>query len=93
VKGEPKPQSCQFFLHNMEPFAHFAELTKAIDSMMRTGHAPYPAERTLLTTGILDAVMISRFDKGKRIDTPHLDVIYKPTEYGPAQGDPPPEKK
>jgi len=93
VKGEEKPQSCQFFLHNMEPFAHFMELTKAIDSMMRTGHAPYPIERTLLTTGILDAVMISRSKKGERIETPHLDVKYQPTEYGPALGDPPPEKK
>lgn len=93
VKGEAKPQSCQFFLHNMEPFAHFMELTKAIDSMMRTGHAPYPIERTLLTTGILDAVMISRSKKGERIETPHLEVKYQPTEYGPATGDPPPEKK
>lgn len=93
VKGETKPTSCQFFLHNMEPFAHFMELTKAIDSMMRTGHAPYPIERTLLTTGVLDTVMISRSKKGERVETPHLDVKYQPTEYGPAQGEPPPEKK
>ena len=93
VKGEAKPASCQFFLQNDEPFAHFMELTKAIDSMMRTGHAPYPIERTLLTTGILDSVMISRFKKGERIATSHLDVKYQPTEYGPASGEPPPEKK
>ena len=91
VKGEAKPQSCQFYLHNEEPFAHFMELTKAIDSMVRTGHAPYPVERTLLTTGILDAVMISRSEKGKRIETPHLDVKYQPTEYGPATVEMPPE--
>jgi hypothetical protein len=28
--------------------------------MLQTNHAPYPVERTLLTTGILDAVMIQQ---------------------------------
>ena len=64
IKGEANPVSCQFYLQGVDPFSHFAELTKAIDSMMRTGHAPYPVERTLLTTGILDAAMTSRFKKG-----------------------------
>jgi len=93
VKDDAKPQACQFYLHNMEPFAHFTTLTKAIDSMMRTGHAPYPVERTLLTSGILDALMTSRFKNGERIETPHLDVRYQPTEYGPATDEIPPEKK
>ena len=93
LKGEAKPTACKFHLQNGEPFAHFSELTKAIDSMMRTGHAPYPVERTLLTTGILDAVMTSRFKSGKRVETPHLDVKYQPTEWGPATSEIPKEKK
>ena len=64
-----------------------AELTKAIDSLIQTGHAPYPVERTLLTTGILDAVMTSRHEKGKRIETPHLEIKYTPTEWGGAKGE------
>jgi hypothetical protein len=86
-KGADKPDVCHFYLQQPDPFAHFAELTKAIDSLVRTGHAPYPVERTLLTTGILDAVMNSRHDKGKAIDTPHLEIAYKPTEWGPAKGE------
>ena len=85
-KGEDKPDVCQFYLQQPDPFAHFAELTKAIDSLMQTGHAPYPVERTLLTTGILDAVMTSRHEKGKRIETPHLAIAYTATEWGGAKG-------
>lgn len=85
-KGQAKPDACQFYLQQPDPFAHFAELTKAIDSMIQTGHAPYPVERTLLTTGVLDAMMTSRFKGGVRVETPHLDVKYEPTEWGPATG-------
>ena len=36
------------------------------------GRAPYPPERTLLTTGIIDAVMESRVAGNGRLLTPHL---------------------
>jgi hypothetical protein len=39
-------------------------------------------ERTLLTTGILDAVMISKAEKNRRVETPHLEIRYQPTEWG-----------
>ena len=81
LKGEDKPRSCQFYLQQPDPFAHFSYLLKAIDKMMQTGHAPYPVERTLLTTGILDAAMTSRHEAGKRIETPHLAIKYTPTDY------------
>ncbi len=86
-KGKDKPDACQFYLQQPDPFAHFAELTKAIESMIRTGHAPYPVERTLLTTGILDAAMTSRHENSKRIETPHLEIKYVPTEWGSAKGE------
>jgi hypothetical protein len=91
--GADKPDVCQFYLQQPDPFAHFAELTKAIDSLIGTGHAPYPVERTLLTTGVLDALMTSRHEKGKRLETPHLEIKYAPTEWGPAQGAIPGGKK
>ncbi len=81
IKGKDKPAGCQFYLQNLDPFGHFASLVKAIDSLIRTSHAPYPVERTLLTTGILDAVMTSKAEKGKKIDTPHLAIKYAPTDW------------
>jgi hypothetical protein len=85
-KGQEKPDACHYYLQQPDPFAHFAELTRAIDSLMQTGHAPYPVERTLLTTGILDAAMTSRHEKGKRIETPYLEIKYTATEWGGAKG-------
>jgi hypothetical protein len=45
--------------------------------MMVTGKPAYPVERTLLTTGILAALMDSSYRHGKRIETPWLEVAYK----------------
>ena len=86
LKGEAKPRSCQFYLQQPDPFAHFAELVKALEKMVTTGHPPYPVERTLLTTGILDAIMTSRHAGGKRVETPHLTVAYQPTDWPHASG-------
>jgi len=92
IAGEARPSACEFHLQQGEPFSHFAELTRAIDSLIRTNHAPYPVERTLLTTGILDAAMTSHFKKGERIETPHLEITYQPTEWGPATSPIPQDK-
>ncbi len=82
VRGEDRIASCQFYLQQPDPFGHFAGLLRAIDAMIQTGHAVYPVERTLLTTGILDAVMISKTEKNRRVETPHLDIRYQPSEWG-----------
>lgn len=80
-KGQDKPVATQFFMQQPDPFGHFIYLVKAIESMVQTGHAPYPIERTLLTTGILDALMISQAEKNRRVETPHLDVKYQPVDW------------
>lgn len=90
LDGETEPRSTQFYLQDRAPFGHFGYLVRAIESMIQTGHAPYPVERTLLTTGILDAAMTSLHEKGKRIETPHLAIKYTPTDWPPA-ADPIPE--
>jgi hypothetical protein len=90
LKGEENPRSTHFYLQQPDPFAHFAYLVRAIESLVRTGHAPYPVERTLLTTGILDAAMTSKHKGGKRVETPHLKVEYRPTDW-PFAGDPIPK--
>ncbi len=89
-KGQAKPEACLYYLQQPDPFAHFIYLVKAIESMVQSGHAPYPVERTLLTTGILDAVMTSKAEKNRRVETPHLKVEYQPAEW-PFATDPVPK--
>src|SRR5438132_5410871 len=86
LKGEARPVATHFYLQQPEPFGHFAYLVKAIDNMIQTGHASYPVERTLLTTGMLDAIMTSRYEKGRRIETPHLAIRYRPIDWPFATG-------
>jgi hypothetical protein len=80
VRGQ-RPVSTHFYLQQPDPFAHFAYQLRAIESLVNTGHAPYPVERTLLTTGILDAVMLSRHEKHRVVLTPHLEIRYQPTDW------------
>lgn len=86
ITGQAKPVSCQFYLQQPDPFAHFGELIKAFEFMVRTNHPAYPIERTLLTTGMLHAAMQSLHMGGKKIDTPHLKISYQPTEWSHATG-------
>lgn len=81
LKGEDKPRATWFKLELDPPFGHFAYLLQAIEHMFHTGEPAYPVERTLLTTGILDAVMHSLAADGERIETPHLAIDYTPTNW------------
>jgi len=79
IRGTLEPVSTHFWLQDGKPFAHFARLCMAIERMVLTGVPPQPVERTLLTTGILDAVMHSRAQNGERRLTPELALNYSPT--------------
>ncbi len=68
------------------PYVHFAFQLKAIDALVQTGHPPHPVERTLLTTGALDALMTSLSEGGRRVETPHLNVRYTPTDWPMGSG-------
>ncbi len=81
IRGQEKPLSTLFYLQQPDPFAHFTALVRAIDAMVQTGHAVYPIERTLLTTGILDAIMISRAEKNRRVERPHLAIRSQPADW------------
>jgi len=68
--------ACEFFLQDYPPHGHFTFFLRQIETMVLTGAAPYPAERTLLTTGVLDAAMHSRWKGHVPLATPELDVGY-----------------
>jgi hypothetical protein len=81
VRGQDKPAATHFYLQQPDPFAHFGYQLRAIESMIQTSHPAYPVERTLLTTGILDAVMTSVHEGQRRVETPHLAIRYEPTDW------------
>ena len=67
----------EFYLQNEGPFAHFSYLCLNVQQFMQTGKAPYPPERTLLTTGIIDAAMNSRYEGHRLVETPYLNISYE----------------
>jgi len=80
VTGRSKPVATSAFLPKPQR-DHFSFLCNHIEFMFRCGKPSYPVERTLLTTGLLDALHDSRAAGGKRMPTPHLrDVRYTPAE-------------
>ncbi|MFN4258515.1 MAG: hypothetical protein ACK4RK_04410 [Gemmataceae bacterium] len=81
LQGQDEPAATHYYLQQPDPFGHFTYLVKAIESLIQTGHAGYPVERTLLTTGILDALMRSKHADQRRMETPHLAIRYQPTDW------------
>jgi hypothetical protein len=69
--------STQFFLTPEPNVTYSACLVSKIEQMFMTGRAPYPIDRTLLTSGILEACLASRQQNNKRLETPHLNVEYR----------------
>lgn len=82
VEGRAEPVATLMWLQEGKPFQHFACLVQAIEKMFETRKATYPAERTLLTSGILESILNSKFEQGKRIETPHLAVKYTAPKQG-----------
>jgi hypothetical protein len=58
------------------PLPHFDGLVHNIEELFLTGRPPYPAERTLLTTGALAKLFESRAT-GRALDTPELAISYR----------------
>jgi len=71
-------RSCQFLLTPTPNVTYSACLVDKIEQMFATGRAPYPVERTLIVSGMLESCLeSSKVRSGERIETPHLNVRYQ----------------
>jgi hypothetical protein len=67
------------FFHSPPPnVTYSACLAAKIEQLFSKRTAPYPARRTMLVSGILEACLTSRARLNQRLETPHLDVRYQP---------------
>jgi hypothetical protein len=76
IKDEDKPATCLFLLPAPPGAKFFDALVHNIEKFLESGRSPYPVERTLLTTGVLDAAMESHARRDGRVETPELELSY-----------------
>ena len=81
AKVEGLTVACEFVAAGRPPYAHFSYLDRNIEHMFLTGKPQYPVERTLLTSGILDAAHRSLAAGGTPVQTPYLAVRYEPYDF------------
>jgi hypothetical protein len=80
LAGEERPRAFRYHVGPWNNRCLFMALSHAIQHFFTRRESPYPVERTLLTTGALEAAVRSRAE-GRRIDTPHLAVAYAPRDF------------
>ena len=76
IKGQTEPLSTMFYLPPNPNVTYSAALMSSAEETFLTNKAPYPVERTLLTSGLVAAGLKSLATGQKRIETPHLSVRY-----------------
>src|SRR5262249_4454099 len=75
ARNQAEPLSCWYELPRPQR-DHFSFQAQAVAQMMVTGKPTNPVERTLLTTGLVDALWESRLKGQQRLETPELAVKY-----------------
>lgn len=75
IKGKTEPFSTLLHLPPNPNVYYSAGLMRKADEMFVTGKAPYPVERTLLTSGLVEASLHSLKDGQKQAATPHLAEV------------------
>jgi len=75
--AEGEVVSLQFLLPGAPNVTYSACLMQKAEEMFVTGRAPYPVERTLLTSGMLERCLESKVDGHRRVATPELRVSYQ----------------
>jgi hypothetical protein len=73
IGGREEPATTKFWTRMAKPWSHAHGLTYQLEQFYLRRRPAFPAERTLLTTGALAALM-----EGGRVKTPHLRFSYRP---------------
>jgi len=81
LRGDATPHATAYFNSPWGNRGLFKALSHAIQQHFIHGVEPYPAERTLLTTGMVETVMQSYARPGQSIETPHLEIAYQPKPW------------
>ncbi|MDA0337647.1 MAG: hypothetical protein O2782_20980 [bacterium] len=84
LSGTGEILSCQMYLpmpgHGSTTADFFNPLTRHIEDLILTGEAPYPVQRTLLTSGMVIAGIDSLHQEQQVIKTPEMGVRYRAPE-------------
>ena len=75
INGRNEPLSALFYLPPAPNVTYSAALMSKAEETFVTGKSPLPIERTLLTSGLVEAGVQS-LANGKRIETPYMNVNY-----------------
>lgn len=83
IQGQSAPLSTLFYLPPVPNVMYSAELMAKAEATFMTGKSPCPIERTLLTTGLVEACVQSVSKEQRRMETPHLAIAYAAPEKPP----------
>ena len=85
-------KSTTFWTQEGRPYMHFTYLVKGTEKMFHTVQPTWPAERTLMTSALLDALLISKSKDGAAVRTNYLDFKYS-TDWDWQQPPAPPRSR
>jgi hypothetical protein len=81
VKGSRDIVATAYMLDPVPRLKHFSATVRALEDMYLTGKPTSPGERTYLTTGMLAYLMESRARGGALLETPDLNIRYRPPRH------------
>lgn len=81
IEGTESPVATRFYGGPWNNRNLFKALAHAIQDHFRNNRPPWPIERTLLTSGALEAAIDSKVAGEKAVKTPYLDVVYQAVDY------------
>jgi hypothetical protein len=72
LEGEAAPRSWLYVLPGPPGERHLDALAAGIEELIQTGRSPFPLDRAVLVSGMLEAAMESQRFRGARLEMPEL---------------------